>query len=1263
MAEEENPFARFKTVPINGNGLSGVETGGLDDEENPFVKFKPVQAQAQSIQPEVQAEPVLQNRPGTDYRLPGDPESFPEPAPKVSYGGFLSSTPEQAQSDMDAINQSRAQGEFETPDVPEDSTLQSNSQIYGDVNNQEKYKPLSDYENSFKGTMLGDTSLFGYHSMPEDLRNLKSERELDRWTKYYQTGEESSVFGIPIRVQEQKVNNPDFSPGNGQEPYLSNRYVVDPPDADTLQRMAYQVLENVGGGVADFVTEGKLSKEGTVGKYLPDTVPDKNGEKLTTDIATFALGNAGIEKAMGSSAGLAGRLFSKISPEAKTSIREAYAQTLRLTGDTKLARESADYTARSVITGAGLGVQVPGVLKTAGKVATVGTGEAVIAPDNSEGMVVTPDYLKKTFNLSDERAKDMSFLLDSPAISGTLSTFGAIGNTAVKKFLEPALGGIREWKPLGIPFSKLPLTDKQAGISMMAWLDPNLTKSSPEEALHKMRLLGDAVKRNGVKNLQLMSASKTTKLDTATSFGELAEDYFSAAYINRKNMMEKQEPGSFDTWVKKQAQEASGKLTKLRTSMGADGTASLAVGDIQALMGEAAEGVSPGGLASAQSQAGKLAGETNIEDRTLPDIAVGQVKGELDAAKAAQDSALTDDVSFNKFLAGANNDLGSTSKQQEIISNRIAPKAYEALKKMKTETDEAYKAIGNIDAEGDPTSFLQIIKDSPGTQMRPESGKPLGSMEQGPSAASYDIVDPFLKKMAEGIEQDSSVGNIYNKIRTQINEQISSIAGNDPTGRLDTLYKLRDNINNHQLDFIADPTNGGTSDIKKMVNEAKGKYIALQNAWHGEQPQALRSLADEGELAVRTEKNPIPMGKKDFNVGISQYVNNNLNTNEREIYRNALDNATKAGGQDITNDLHEFFASKAVNNLADTLSKGGKQDVGTLRTNLRGVIENLEGMKSPLVNDFKKMELKIQTLENTTKDKQEIYNQIKEQAGELQAKAEDSILSRFVVKSANGLVPVEGGDVGKTLNTLFQGKNSVSNVKQLLDEAGKIPGGEVIRDAAQGSYVRYLQNKITSGSKMDMIPPEQRFAKRANERNIEKTFDDNGGNDYQTMKEVFRDKPEVVQALEKVADIYDNVSKKTPMTDQKELLGVLPRGQDPAQAAQTIITFFFGQLNPTATKIKRFTTPASIEMLDDVKARRADFMTNAVEDVDFLAKKINQISNSELDKQFRNFVNKSVRRGTIRSYTSNPDRGIVPAARETERLFREGLDSAEGLIK
>lgn len=1237
MAETENPFARYKPIPI---------PTAPQQDENPFAKFQPTPI-GDVTDATTPTAPNMET-PWLDNPLPPNQESLVDHS--VNYGAPKPGV-DSFQQDQDAINNMRAQGEFENTEGPSDTTLQSHSQIYGDVDSQEKYRPLREQENSISGTLLGDSV------MPEDIKKLKDQRDFDRWVKYYQTGEEQSIFGIPIRVQQEKVNNPDYDGTN--EPYISKRYIVDKPDATTLQRMAYQVLENVGGGIADFVTEGKLSKEGTVGEYLPDTVPDKTGEKLATDIATFAIGNAGMEKAMGASAGLAGRLFAKISPEAKTSIREAYAQTLQLTGDAKLAKESADLTSRSVITGAGLGIKVPPMVKTVGKVAAVGTGEAVVAPDNSEGALFSPGYLQKTFKLSDERAKDMSFLLDSPAISTTLATFGAIGKTAMNKLIEPAIGGVRHMKPMGIDLSRLNMTDKQAGISMMAWLDPNLTKSSPEEAIHKMKLLGDSVKRNGVKNLQLMSASKGVKLDTASSFKELAEDYFSAAYINRKSMMEAQEPGSFDKWVKVQAQEASGKLTKLRTSMGADGTSSLAVGDIQALMGEAAEGVNPEGLGAAQSQAGKLAGEKNIEDRTLPDVAVDQVKQELDTAKAAQDSAMTDDADFNKFLSTANNNLGSTTNQQKIV-DKIGDKSYQALKKMKTETDDAYKAIGNIQGEGDPVSFLEIIKDSPHTQMRAESGKPLGTMEQGPSASSFDITDPFLKKIADSIEADPSAGNIYNKIRTQINEQINALSANDTSGRLPTLYKLRDNINNEQLNAIAE---GGDTNVKQLVDNAKSKYIDLQNAWHGANNQSLRNIADKGELAIKTEGNPIPQGMDDFKIGVSHYVNNNLNTNEREIYRTALENANKAGGQDITPDLHEYFASKAVNNLTDTLARGGKQNIGTLRGDLRGFVENLEGMKSPLVNDFKKMELKIQTLENTTKDKQEIYNSIKEQAAILKGKAEDSILARFVTKSSNGLVPIEGGDVGKTLNTLFQGKNSVTNVKQLLDEADKIPGGQVIKDAAQGSYIRYLQNKITSGSKMDMIPPEQRFATRANERNIEKTFDNDSGNEYQTMKEVFRDKPEVVTALEKVADIYDTVSKKTPMTDQKELLGALPRGQDPSQAAQTIITFFFGQLNPTATKIKRFTTPASISMLDQVKERRADFMANSLEDVDFLAKKINQISSSELDKQMRQFINKSFRRGAARTYMADKDIGVRSSITETERLFREGLDAAKGFIK
>jgi hypothetical protein len=52
------------------------------------------------------------------------------------------------------LNQMRNEGEFEgTPSVPEQGVVQSQSEIYQPINDQDKYKELSDYENSWDYTI------------------------------------------------------------------------------------------------------------------------------------------------------------------------------------------------------------------------------------------------------------------------------------------------------------------------------------------------------------------------------------------------------------------------------------------------------------------------------------------------------------------------------------------------------------------------------------------------------------------------------------------------------------------------------------------------------------------------------------------------------------------------------------------------------------------------------------------------------------------------------------------------------------------------------------------------------------------------------------------------------------------------------------------------------------------------------------------------------------------------------------------------------
>jgi len=1248
--------------------------------ENPFAKYAQPTVTPQVETPE---EPALDGyATGTGEIIPpnlapnGQAEGEAMPGTPVSQLDHNAVVPADAPQgeDLNAqLNADREAGAFESAPAPEAlNPLQSNSDLYGRIENDPKYEKLREYEGGM-GRQIASRTLGGFGGelydkafQPDDIATLSSQRSEEKLQKFSSTGEESSLFGFPIRTQEKRENNPNYDanlPESDDNPSMvSTRYIVDPPEANALQRMAYQVLQNVAGGVGDFVTEGKITGEGAIGKALPETVPNHMGEKFATDVATYAVGGVAADKLiMGGGGALFGKVARAISPEAKTAIRETYAKTLAATGNEALAKKASIEAANGVIAGFGLGVRSTPGMQTAATAARVGNlslAEGVVSPEDASGGVIPSSYFEKNWGMSKERADDMSFLADGPLMSATLSTFGAIRNAAVDKLITPAFGGLRNMKPIGFDINKIPgmrLGDKAAGIKFMTWLDPGIQTSSPEQAIHRMKLMADTVNRHGTKNMQLMGAGRAIPQDTASSFNEAAKDYFSIAYADQKAIMNAKDPKAFDNWVDAQAADASMRLYKLRTAMGSAGTSSKGVKELQGLLDDATNSVHKDGLVGAQKEAAQVAGQKNINDMEAPQIEADAARKAADEAKIKADTAMSNDPEFGMELRKANNTLGSNTELQKVVSENINPKLIAAQTKLKTESDDAYKAIADTGAEGDPVSLLQIIKETgdvgPGDM-------PLG---MGPPSPKTTLHDPFLKQIAESVEADPSIGNIYNNVRNQISDQISAAQkSGDPQGRLQTLYKLRDNINETQLDHVAQ---GGDDNIKKMVEDAKDKYVKYQNAFYGNKNSSLQSVADDGEQIIRSSESRIPRGKGDYDIGVSRYVNNNLSTTERNTYARDIEHAASEGGQDIRPDIDNLYLGKAVNNLSDSLAKGGAESISTLRGSLSNIIENLERTNHPSVKVFKDMEAKINTLGADAKAKDAVAKEMKEAADELTANAQQSIFHNFVTKSRKGLVPVEGSDAGRNLEQLFAGKNGETKIKGLMDEVDEMgESGKVIRDAAQGTYVRWLKGKITGNSKMDMVAPDLGFAKRSNDRQIDKMFDDEG-HDFAVMREVFRDKPEVVDALEDLSDTYQRISKKTPQVDKSVLFGRRTlRSENPQAAVSTLIHTLLGRLNRKSATTSSLITPMTVESLEEVEANMKSLVNMMVEDPDFASELMKSVTKDQVSKQQRKRAGEILRRATFRSYQSNEERGFIPAARSGERMFSGAMDSAKGIL-
>lgn len=1112
---------------------------------------------------------------------------------------------------MDDLNRMREGGELDVVSEeagPDLGTLRSQSDLYGGLNKKEKYAPVVESENSW-GSIAGNVKIelpewmggdpntrsgiegeytvgsvlgglnplsdsFGTFQLPDEVQNLKKERAAEAQGIYEQTGQADTLGGIiPIRTQERMTNNPNFDPtqepGPDNEPMQSTRYVVDKPTQDVIGRMSYQVMKNIVGGTAD-LAQGKISEEGTVGKAIPGTVPDQTGEKFVEDMTTYAIGGslatgAGI-KAAGKIAGSIGGIIPKtvglLSPAARDGIKATYEAVLKRTGDSMLAQKAARaYTSNTLI---GLGLRGTATMAT----------EAAVAPNDAEG-ILPPDAFVG-LGASKEWSADMAQIADSPIVGGTLNVFGKIANSINTGLIGPSIGGLRNAEVFGMSVGKaLKTSDKIAGMKMVQAIDPNIKNLAPEDAAFKIKVLGDAISRNAEMELRIAGAGGKMKVDTATAYNEVAEDYFRIAYANRKDVMGEE---AFGKWVQEQARDTSTVLYEIRTSLNTHDTAAKGATTINDTLDEAKDIVAGGNLAKAQEETGRLASDSLLAKRLRADTMEDAARTEATAAKEAAERGVSNDPEFKLFMEEANAELGSKSGVYDVVHGNMSEKTYQSLKKLKTDTDNAYRAIADTGAQGDAVSILDIIK------------KHSEEAEDG----SVKITDPFLRKVANEIQTDDSIGNIYNNIRNQVNNEIKRANNVGDSARLDSLYELRDNINNEQLDFVAEQ---GDEGIKKMVADAKEKYINYKSTF-GEPENKTLQKAGEGRLQGEKfvpGKTAEGQGKTNWDVTFGNKIQELDGVNGKPL-RESLKRAAAAGGNDISGDLANYYATRAITNLANSASSGAKQGVGELRRNISGIVEGLQGVNSPLIDKFKALEVKLQTLENTAVDKAAAYESIKAEADTIRKEAQQSILGKFVYGDG---APLKPSEVGSQLRTMFRSNTSASQIDDLMKKADAMgDDGQAIKDALKGTYMDYVREKIGSRSALGIGEPSAsgkvRTGFRINETQADKLFDE-GGKDMANMKAIFKDQPEVIDGLEEMQRVYTSLSKKTPHQGNSGL-EQLSRSEDPAHAVQSGITLIFGVLNPVSSKARRLTMGYSAQSLGQVAATRKALLDAMMED-------------------------------------------------------------------
>lgn len=1143
----------------------------------------------------------------------------------------------QPRVDPTNVDLSAAQSPFEP-----NKTVRSGSDIYGDIENDPKYGQLKDYESN-PLSRIGIDTPWGEYSLrgrtPDNIVDLKKQREAEMMDVYNRTGYEDTLkvpvpfsekqidTGIKYRAQEQLTNNPNYDPNDPtSDPMVSKTFSVESPRqvempdwVNTMSRISYQAAQSIVTGTLDFVTEGNLTGEGQFGKAAPDMVADNWIEDFAGEIATYAIGPGIIDKTLekvgkgikgvsrtAKVGELASQVLSKMSGEDLAIIKQTYENVLKRTGNAAQAYKASNTKAKMIISGMGFGLK-----------------EAIVSPGTSEGLI-DPNTLKDTVSpyadLSEEQARNLSFALDQPIIGGTLGLLGRMVQKGYDNVAKPALGGLRNVTLANINAGNLMsntpilksavgINEKDAGLRFAMWLDPNLFSSTVSEAQFRLGVLGSSLQNNAVKNIQAAGVEKSINLDTPSAFLQASKDYYRVAYANLKDELG---PEEFNKWIEEKATESANKLYELRTAVMGDSKVlsqtSKGAGQIMDFFDEVSDALTNSSMINSQNLAGQRM-STYVKDKIEPlktqeDIAFR----EFQSAELTSKNAITESPIYKELLNSVDlvDNLGSKEAERKIIDT-IGEKTYQALKTKKQEYQTLYEEIAKSGADADPSSLLQIIKEGNKT-------------------------DPVLMKIAESINSDSSFDNIYNKVRNNISKEIGAALKSGNSDRLETLYQLKNNINEYQMDWLK---SNGDADVANLAEQAKGKYIEYITTFKDN--DKMRLLTKAGEQRLRGENMPQGLGPgqgvTDYQVNISNLIEQNLGGNAGTKYLESLKRATAAGAQPIDKELSRYYASKAMTSIVDKIVRGTTQDVKALRQSVSEYADKIRQVDPELADKFSRLQSDIEAADNLYKNKEVAFNAIKETVEKVETEYKDSVLKEFLYKNYE---PID--DTGGIMKRIFNQPEAGNKIDELYKLADSTSDGEVIKEAIQSTYVNYMRDKVVSRSQLGQyVLTEEGIPKTAfkiNERQLENFFDSDTKN-IALMTKIFQTNPEVVEQLRQAATTYLKLTKTTPKA-RDELLksGLIPKDLNPKDAMSTLIYIVAGPLSREGTIARRLTGPISVRSFEQVMNANQQTMVLALSDPRGFSELLGKIKDGiSVEEARREFIEKWYRAASRATYS------------------------------
>ena len=1203
-------------------------------------------------QEELQDAPWVNQEPENTEALEDAPWAS-TPAPGEEWRG-TEEDPLQGFAQTTAKISEQHEMEQKSIDKNEDSVV--GPDVYEGITENPEYQSLREWDDYWGGPEKGRAAINSIDNLPDtmfgpegkfkttkkELKQKYKEQQGKKEDLYSKVGKEDTFLGQDVRIQTRNEPNIDFDPSapatEENSEYTKREYFVPKPDQNALVRIGYNVARSLAGLAeipVDLATEGEvnITKPGALRSNMPE-MPSTGSEEFISELAAFAIGPGlaakAVEKvAQGARSGaalsgsLAARSLEYLSPTALERTRVIYQTALQKGATAAQATERArNYMKKAVV---GL---------------SIGLSEAAVSDDDATGLL--PPSIFEEMGMNPRDARDTALILDSPVVNRTLSILGT-GYNKGRDIATNTLGGLRTLNPKMMRN----LSEREAGVKLLTLLDPQLLQDSPELVGVKVKILSDNLDQFAERQVTLGNASTEIKQDTAGAMVQSSENYFRQSYAHLEDAMG---PKEFNDWVSANARDMSSKILALRTAMlkSPEVSDKMAVqsATLRELYQDAAEKETTSG-----SLTGTLdtAADTLATERT--DILTGnedrltRSREGFEKAKTNLEQGFKSDPEVAKLISLAETEfaLGSNTKINSQIQSVLGDKMYGNFKRMYDDYSSKYNAISaNKDIQLDEVAFFTKLK-----SMGDEEG---------------NFADPVFRKIGSIVSEDPSYGNAVTEVHNIINRRIRELTSKP--GQDDYVIDNLRALDNHIMAEQADLIEGGVPEVTAALQDAKNSYIKYKTAW--EDNADLRRVAPIGKNRANAERVELPAGVTPRGQGVNEWEQGMRDVYEQRIddpsgkYQEALTTAARAGGDPIDDDLRSIVELQTAKKLSERVVTG-EQGVRTFRTDLRGTIENLERFKSPYVQKYKELDKKLQTLENTVKNKEELFKLQKEAYDQVNADVNDSVIANFSVRSEgkkNTFEPV--GNPQAAMDRLFTGPSSTNDIQKLLKKADDLgERGTPIKEALRGSYLNYLKRKTFSAAELGLAKVDN--GKLVMGKDVSKRTMDNFIEDSSIKKNLsilYGDN--MVKQLEDLNTTIDLATKRLNMGEQIDRR--LRSDEDAQKAITSAITITLGVLNPTATKIKRFANPFGEMAIEDVKNVKNAILIAAINDPRYAAKLMAIGPREQISQQQMDEMRKWLVKANINVLKNEKDRDFkVPEGVKSKRA--DSLRETKGLLE